>query len=428
MNYARWETEENMKKYIPLIPVDGKEELKTLGLPILYDNSNLYITEKLNHTLVIGSQGSGKTQVITLPLLELSRMAGESVFVQDMKNELYGMTKDKFKESGYDVIKINFDDLKESNMWNPFDLAYKLYNDGNEDKAQDMLEEIGFYLLTEEDESNLDPFWTNSAINYFVGLSLYAFENKKEVNFTTIRDLDILFRENEDIFKDKFDKRPASYINLLGILNAPNETKGSILSVFSQKMKKFLAKEKLNEILSKSDFDITSVAKKKSVIYVSFASSTSSERLISLLISQLYCAKDEYSKEEGRINFVVDNTIEMYPIRNFSKMLVYSRTINISFVFIIKGFCDLKNKYGNEEAEIIKMCFPNLIYLLSQDINTLEEVSNLCGKTDDDGVIKSLISVEELKTLKMFEAIILLQRMMPIKTKLLPYYEFENRF
>lgn len=51
-----------------------------------------------------------------------------------------------------------------------------------------------------------------------------------------------------------------------------------------------------------------------------------------------------------------------------------------------------------------------------------------CGKTNENGLIKSLISVEELKTLKLFEAIILMPRIMPIKTMLLSHEELKKYF
>lgn len=426
MFFARWETEENIKKYIPLIGINGKSEVKSSGLPMAYDNEYLYISDRLNHSLVIGSTGSGKTQTITLPLLELANKAGESVLVHDTKNELYEETKERFKKNGYNIIKLNFDNAMDCNCWNPLELPYKLYKEGNKDKAQDMLEEVGFYLLNDLEEVNTDPFWINSAVNYFTGLALYSFENETEVSLNKIRELDTLFKENSADLKNKIDKNSSAYINLSGILNAPTETRGSILAVFSQKIKSFISKENLNKLLSKSDFDITNIAKEKTIVYVVSGNSYNSERLLPLLISQVYYAKDEYASKEGKINIIVDEFYGLYPIRNFEKMLNYSRGINITFTIMIRGFNDLKNKYGKEDTEILKICFGNLVYLLSQDIDTLEEISNLCGKTCEDGIIKQLISVEELKTLKVFEAVILIPRIMPIKTKLLPHYEMKK--
>ena len=81
--------------------------------------------------------------------------------------------------------------------------------------------------------------------------------------------------------------------------------------------------------------------------------------------------------------------------------------------------------YSKEEADILKMCFGNIVYLLSDDIYTLEEISKYCGTKEVDGKLLPLITVEELKTLDYFEAIILMSRTMPIKTKLLPDYQID---
>ena len=131
MNFAKWETKENMEKNIPLIRVNGKSEVKASGLPMAYDDKYLYISDRLNHSLVVGTTGSGKTQTITLPLLELANKAGESVVVHDTTNELYETTKDMFKQNGYNIIRLNFDDAMDSNNWNPLDLPFRLYIEGN---------------------------------------------------------------------------------------------------------------------------------------------------------------------------------------------------------------------------------------------------------------------------------------------------------
>ena len=81
--------------------------------------------------------------------------------------------------------------------------------------------------------------------------------------------------------------------------------------------------------------------------------------------------------------------------------------------------------YSKEDTEILKMCFGNIIYLLANDIYTLEEISNYCGNQLIDGEIKPLITPEELKTMEVFNAIVIMPRMMPFKTKLLPDYQID---
>lgn len=425
MNFARWETKENMEKLVPLIPVNKDSKIEKTGLPMFYDEKNLYITNRLNHTLVIGTTGSGKTQVITLPILELSMRSEESVIVHDTRSEIYDKTKENFKNRGYNIIRLNLDDARDCSKWNPLELPFRLYKEGNKDKAQELIEDVAFYLLNDLGETNPDPFWVNSAINYFTGLCLYKFENNELPNLKEISELDSYTRENKKEFMKEIDKNSNIYLNLRGVLESPPETCGSILAVFSEKIKRYISRENLMNVLSTSDFDIASLAKEKTIVYIVSGNSNNSEHLLPLFVSQMYYAKDEYSKNEGKINVVLDEFYSLYPIRNFAKVLNYSRGLNINFVLIIRGFNDLKNIYGKEDTEIIKVCFANIVYLLSQDMETLEEISNLCGKTCEDGIIRPLISVEELKTLRPFEAVMLMIRMMPFKTKMLPYFQME---
>ena len=74
--------------------------------------------------------------------------------------------------------------------------------------------------------------------------------------------------------------------------------------------------------------------------------------------------------------------------------------------------------------DLIKLCFSNIVYLYSNDNDTLKFVSELCGNTKDkNGNIEPLVTIESLKVIKPFEAIIIKARYMPVKTKLLPSFK-----
>ena len=107
------------------------------------------------------------------------------------------------------------------------------------------------------------------------------------------------------------------------------------------------------------------------------------------------------------------------------KIINYTRSIKIRLTVVIKSYLDLLNTYGKEQTEMIKLCFTTIIYLLSNDIYTIEEISKMCGNSEKQ---KPLITTEELKVMNFFEAIILIQRVMPFKTKLLPDYKIEWNF
>lgn len=416
MNYSKWGTIEEMKNVMEKITIDSK--VNRAGLPVAYDDESLYIIGREGHSLVIGSTGSGKTQTITLPMLELALRAGESVVIHDTKNELYDLTNEKYKNNGYNVIRLNFDDSIETSHWNPFDLPLKIYKEGNTDKAIDLIEDIAYYLFNDEENKNSDPFWINSAIDYFTGLTLYAFEHYNEVTLDTINEVDGLIRnEEEKILKDI---NSAIYLNLRVVIDSPKETKGSILSVYSQKIKKYMSKQNLKKMLSNTDFDIANIGKSRNILYLVSGNSNNSEYLLPLLISQIYYAKDEYSRNDGKINIILDDFFRFNKIKNFSKILTYSRSIKINFTIMVRGYNDISNVYDKEEANIIKINFANTLYFLSQDIETLIEISKLCGTAENKN---PLMTVEELKTIKPLEAVVLTIRKMPFKTKLLPYFK-----
>ena len=71
----------------------------------MYDDKFLYIDERESHNLVIGSTGSGKTQVAILPILRLAMEAKESVVLNDPKGEICKKTRKALQDKGYEDRK-----------------------------------------------------------------------------------------------------------------------------------------------------------------------------------------------------------------------------------------------------------------------------------------------------------------------------------
>ena len=422
MKYANWASKEDMKNR--LIPVNLTTGVKKSGIPIMYDDEYLYIDNKDAHSLVIGSTGSGKTQSTILPMTKLAMMSGESIILNDVKGEIYKSTANELEKRGYNVIVLNFENSNLGNSWNPFTLPYKLFQNGEKDKALDLVEDLGYYLFNDPSEKPTDPFWINSVIDYFTGITLYLFQHAKEseVNLNSIYSFSNTVVVEPKHFLNKIDKNSSIYYNVSGTLNAPTETRGSIISVFNQKIRKYVSREILSNMMATTDFDITNISNEKTAIFIVSGNSSYSSNLIPLFINQVFDCVDMYGNKEKTLNVLLDEFDTMLPIKDFSKLIHYSRSINLRFIVVVKSYMDLLNMYGKENTEILKMCFANIIYLLSNDIYTLEEISNMCGTINEK---EKLITVEELKTMKIFEAIVLTPRVMPFKTKLLPDYEID---
>lgn len=427
MSYARWCKEKEMKNFLKEINIT--KEVKTGGIPIINDGKTMYIPQRESHSLVIGSTGSGKTQATILPLTKLALLAEESVIINDVKGEIYERTANNFKEKGYNVIVINFDNPNLGSSWNPFTLPYQMYQNNEVDKASKLLDELGYYLFSDTEKKDYDSFWTNSVIDYFTGLSLYLFENAKleEVNLNSIYALanELDDQKQAEKFLKQLDKNSNIYYNLSGTLKSPIETKGGIISTFNQKMKKYIGLKDLSNMLSTTDFDLKEIANEKTAIYIVSGLNTQSSYLIPLFVSQVINISNEYKTNDRILNVVLDEFDTMIPIKNFASLIKYSRSLGIRFTVVISSYLDLKNMYGDESAEMIKACFPTIIYLISNDIYTLEEISKMCGNREVKDKIQPLISVEELKVMKTFECIILIPRMMPFKTKLFPDYKID---
>ena len=115
--------------------IGGEKKWKRSGLIFSAGESHAYVDPADNHNLVIG-----KSFTEVLEMLELSRLSGESVIVNDPKGELAKYTRKKFEQSGYQTYVLNFVDPEYSNCWNPFELAWIEWKEA-EKKAEQKIKE-----------------------------------------------------------------------------------------------------------------------------------------------------------------------------------------------------------------------------------------------------------------------------------------------
>ena len=426
MNYAQWKNLSELKEELTMI--DKKFNVKRSGIPLTYDDEHLYIDDKDHHTLIIGATGSGKTQTMVLPQTKLAILAGESIVLKDNNGEMYDELASELEKNNYKIYVLNFKDPSLGNNWNPLSLPYRLYKEGNKDEAQRLVENIGYYLFQGCDNKNSDPFWSASATQYFVGITLYLFEHAKEeeINFNSIYDISCIGEDKKDDktyfehIMSNIERTNPAYINLSGTLLAPTETRGGILSVFKQIMRLIVSREKLSSLLASSDFDLLDINNDKFALFMIGDVNPFTIRLEPLFVDQLYSSIYINNKKDKRINVLLDDFESLCPLYNFSAMLNTARSLNMKFTIIIKSLLDLERQYGKEDCEILKYTIGHIIYLLAVDNFTQEEISKLCGNKSA-GI--PLITKEEIKLLQVFEAIVLFPRMLPIKTKFVPDYK-----
>ncbi len=441
--YSRWSKDKEIKEDRSVEHVLASDNhVEAAGIPLINNGKDIWVDNGDYHNLVIGSTGSGKTQTIVKPMVNLLAKKGESMIITDPKGEIYEYSADYLKKQGYKIIVLNFRDPQNGNAWNPLTLPYRYYKDGNVDKSTELLDDVGLNIIRDPN-NKAEPFWENSAADYFSGLALGLFMDAKEeeVNMNSINFMSSVGEERlaaGTYIKEYFNLKgqdSSAYIFASGTINAPKDTAGGITSTFRQKVRTFASREKLSEMLAYTDFDMRDIGKEKTAVFmIIHDEKTTYHSLLTIFIKQCYETLIDVAKEMGgklpyRTNFILDEFANMPPLKDVDSMVSAARSRDIRFTFIIQNFAQLNDVYGKEVAEVIKGNCGNWVYLISTEMAALEEISKMCGevksKEKDKTASTPLVTVTDLQKLKLFEAIIIRLRKYPFRTKLEPDYKMD---
>jgi len=443
--YSRWATEKEFKKISTMHKVlPGQETSDYAGIPLMNNGKEIWVDSGEYHNLIIGSTGSGKTQTMVQPMVRILAKKGESMIITDPKGEIYENNAEMLREKGYNIVLLNFRDPQKGSAWNPLSLPYTLHKEGNKDKANELLDDLAMNILYDDKAQSQDPFWEKTSADYFTGLSLALFEDAKEeeINLNTINLMSTVGEDKcgpSTYIKEYFgfkDPTSPAYINVSSTIMAPSDTKSSILSVFKQKIKLFSSRENLSEMLSHNDFDMKDIGRKKTAVFLVIQDEKKTyHSLVTIFIKQCYETLIDVAQESGgklpfKTNFILDEFANMPPLKDVTTMVTAARSRNIRFTFIIQNFAQLYQVYGKENGETIKGNCGNIIYLISSELASLEEISKLCGevksKEKDKTASTPLVTVSDLQRLPENTIIILRIRSMPFKTKVVPDWKIQK--
>lgn len=448
--YSRWTSVDEMKKELTMVKVQAPQA-DAGGLPLINDGKKMWVDNGEGHTLIIGSTGAGKTQVAIFPLVHSLAKHDESMIITDPKGEIYETTSEMLRKRGYNVVLLNFRNPQQGSGWNPLHLPYKYYKEGNPDKANELTDDLAMNILYDENAQNNDPFWEKTSADYFSGICLGLFEDAKEdeINLNSVNLFTTVGEEKcgpnalyaNEYFKTKDPASPA-YVSASSTIAAPNDTRGSILSVFKQKIRLFAARENLSEMLSHSDFEFEDIGRKKTAVFIVIQDEKKTyHSLVTIFLKQCYETLVDYAQKCGgklpyRTNFLLDEFANMPPLKDVDTMVSAARSRKMRFFFVIQNYAQLAEVYGKEKGDTIRGNCTNIVYLISTELSALKEISEMCGevkvktdKKDKDGKAieetRPLITVSDLQKLKMGEIILLRLRMDPFRTKLKLNYQID---
>lgn len=315
---------------------------------------------------IIGKSNTGKTKNILFNEVDNEINLGNDLFILDQKKEYINNFGNKLKENGYEISIINLKEPSRSDGWDPLEYISYLYENNKIDKCIELIKKMGLSLFKEK--KNIDPFWENSATDYFTGIVLILLkiasktENTPGLNtFTSIYNI---INQGEKSYKnsttlktycESLDPMDPIYISLSPIIYAPNETKGSIISIVKQKLNTFFMRPELLKSFYNNNFKISKLIEKENTKKAIFVIGYNPlNTLTNIIIEYLY---DILITNNQNMTFILDGFDDLPELLCIEDMINTGNEGNIKLYLAIKNEDKLSEKYksyifNNIEKEI----------------------------------------------------------------------------
>lgn len=360
--------------------------------------------------------------------------------------------KSKFKEVWYEFSGYAFSNMKDA-MIEAERKANSL-----KAKSQESISDLVDTVYAESQRKANDPYWVKSGKSMVQGLLLAMLEDSeiKDLGITPQRfnlgTISSILSLRVDLLKSYFNIRDSSS-NAKRIassaINAPESgTRESIISTALADLTPF-ADPDIQYITCNNDIDFKDIGRKPTVVFLIIPDEKENRHVFaSLFITQAYKALVELaSGPEGKkgacphpVDFIIDEFANMPVIPGMDNKITVARSRGISFMLIIQALSQLNAKYTADVAKIISSNCNMQVFLASNDNETAEYFSKICGEktTREKNVSitaegkesysyslnsRALIKPEELLTLKAGTSIVKLLREQPAKLNQVEFWK-----
>jgi Type IV secretory pathway, VirD4 components len=352
---------------------------------------NYYIVDDDIHTLCIGATRSGKTRSVVLQSIGVQALGGESMIMSDPKSELYNYTKPFLERLGYDVIPLDFKNPLKSRRYNFLQNVIEAFHEKNVAKAIDFTWDITEALVGNKSK---EPIWDDGTKSIIAsGILSVVYDNMDKPQYQNLTNVYFFLSEmcrtvNNQMPINRYLKQipsdhPAKA--LLGISEvAPSKTRGSFFTAALTTLRLF-TNPLIYSMTCATDFDYRATGKDKQAIFLILPDEKETYyTLASLFTSQHYEtlvteADKRGGRLERRVNFNLDEFGNYAQIPAFSTKLTVGGGRGCRFNLYIQSLSQLDEKYDKENAKTIKSNCQCWIYLKSDELETLEEISKKLG-------------------------------------------------
>lgn len=350
-----------------------------------------------SHSLIVGCSGRGKTRRAIIPMVETMVLAEHDIVVNDMKGEIFGALAGLLELMDYSVHVV---DLRRPacspDKYNPLSSAWKAWSSGDRDAATRLIRNFAFTVFSNSAGAHgVDPFWEDSSKEYFTALALGMLEAKcDEEEFTlesiATMDRDSMGRSRGQGPLDKFFSHMKGTIAAAaaaGTLGAPEDTKASILSVWRQDMSVYSSQEGLMSVLSRSSFDASVLAERRTAIFIvspdeySDLAPLATGILGQLMTQAIALAEASDDARRQPVDFVLDEFGNLSRrIPSFGEVVSACRSRGIKLHVCVQSDAQLEHVYGRELKNTIVANIYNHLFLGTRDADYLKQFSEQLGE------------------------------------------------
>ncbi len=242
-----------------------------------------------------------------------------------------------------------------------------------------------------------DPMWEKGARAITMGVLLAMLEDSDipelgmtKEKFNLFNMAKILqnsseeYKELREYFmgRDKLSKAVASAKQ---VLDAPDKTRSSYMSVLLEKLSIF-NDTGICALTSSSDFNTADLAERPTALFLKIPDEKDTRHgLAAIFLTNVYKSliKVASSYEElslpRNVYYILDEFGNMPKIEKFDKMITVGRSRKIWFNMVVQSYVQLNNVYGDTVANIVKGNCGIKMFIGSNDMETCKEFSELCG-------------------------------------------------
>ncbi len=150
------------------------------GLPLMYEGEDVYVSGDYYHSIVIGETGSKKSRLFAMPMVVNILQAGENAVITDPKGEIYNKTHKLAEKNNYNIVKLDFSDLKNSSKWNIFGEIKVNFEKNNIARALELIGDFSKKVIVNSVSHSIDKYWEVAAAEDLTSLLKIFFLTERE--------------------------------------------------------------------------------------------------------------------------------------------------------------------------------------------------------------------------------------------------------